>query len=385
VTPAGPPSDHCDGRRFFNPGNGAAPRGLMEAMRWRLRGERAAWPRHMLNPPFAPPPDRVAAGSVAISFINHATFLVRLPGAVVLTDPIFSRRCSPVQWAGPQRARPPGLALSALPRPDVVVISHNHYDHMDLPSLRALHRRFAPRFVTTLGNARTLAKAGVTATELDWWQAIEVGDLRITATPARHFAARTPFDRNQSLWGGFMLGAGGGQVLFAGDSGAGPHWREVRVRLGAPDVALLPIGAYEPRWFMAPVHMNPDEAVQAHLHLGARRSVGMHSARSSSPTKPSTRRCTRWRRPARRQAWTRRRSTRRASERRGCTRWAARPGDRPRRRSADHELVLSGPGMCRVARSRASSAAFGVTAQAESSSPATSTAAAPARRTSRQD
>jgi L-ascorbate metabolism protein UlaG (beta-lactamase superfamily) len=147
---------------------------------------------------------------------------------------------------------------------------------MDLPSLRALQRRHAPWFVTTLGNARGLARLGIEATELDWWQEVSKGPLRITATPARHFAARTPFDRNQTLWAGFMISSPDGQVFFAGDSGAGPHWGAIRTRLGVPDLALLPIGAYEPRWFMAPMHMNPAEAVEAHLALEARRSVGMH-------------------------------------------------------------------------------------------------------------
>jgi L-ascorbate metabolism protein UlaG (beta-lactamase superfamily) len=225
---------------------------------------------------FPPPPDTVGPDSVAITFIGHASFLIRLPGAVVLTDPVFSERCSPVSWAGPKRVRPPGIALADLPRPDVVLLSHNHYDHMDFPSLRAVQARYAPRFITTLGNARTLAKLGIVATELDWWQDTTAGALSITATPARHFSARTPFDRNRTLWSGFMIDGGAGTVLFAGDSGAGPHWADIRRQLGAPDVALLPIGAYEPRWFMAPVHMNPAEAVEAHVALGARRSVGMH-------------------------------------------------------------------------------------------------------------
>jgi L-ascorbate metabolism protein UlaG (beta-lactamase superfamily) len=269
-------SDHCDGEHFFNPGVARGSRGLLEVLRWRLQAERAVWPKWIADPVFAPPPTTVAGGQVAITFINHASFLIRLPGAVVLTDPIFSRRCSPVSWAGPQRVRAPGVALADLPRPDVVLLSHNHYDHMDLPSLRELQRRFAPKFVTMLGNAPGLARVGITATELDWWDVASEAGLRITATPARHFAARTPFDRNRTLWGGFMVQAAGGQVLFAGDSGAGPHWSAIRERLGPPDVALLPIGAYEPRWFMAAVHMNPEEAVQAHRALGARRSVGMH-------------------------------------------------------------------------------------------------------------
>jgi L-ascorbate metabolism protein UlaG (beta-lactamase superfamily) len=185
-----PLSDHYDGEYFFNPGSQRPARGLLQVLRWRMRGERAAWPAGISNPVFAPPPASAEAGSVAITFINHATFLIHLAGAAVLTDPIFSERCSPVSWAGPKRARPPGIALADLPRPDVVLLSHNHYDHMDLPSLREIKRRFAPRFVTTLGNAHVLAGIGIDATELDWWQHVTDGPLHIAATPARHFSAR---------------------------------------------------------------------------------------------------------------------------------------------------------------------------------------------------
>ncbi len=270
------PSDHFDGQHFFNPDPAAAPRGFGQVLRWRMESKRATWPTHVANGTYPPPPGSVAPGQIAVTFINHAPFLLTLPGAVVLTDPIFSERCSPVQWVGPKRVRAPGIALHDLPRPDVVLLSHNHYDHMDLPSLREIARRHAPRFVTTLGNAAALAAIGIKAAELDWWQSIELGGLQVIATPARHFSARTPFDRNRTLWAGFMLRAAGRQLLFAGDSGAGPHWGKIRQRLGAPGVALLPIGAYEPRWFMAPVHMDPAEAVDAHVALGASQSVGMH-------------------------------------------------------------------------------------------------------------
>jgi L-ascorbate metabolism protein UlaG (beta-lactamase superfamily) len=271
-----PPSDHCDGQLFFNPGTVPQSRGLLQVLRWRTQGERSVWQKPPPDPPFPPPPSGAEPGTVAVSFINHSTFLLRLPGMVLLTDPIFSERCSPVTWAGPKRARPPGIALADLPRPDVVLLSHNHYDHMDIPSLRTLQRLHAPRFVTLLGNARVLAKHGIEAIELDWWQQTEIGGVRLTATPARHFSARTPWDRNRALWGGFMLDTDAGRILFAGDSAAGPHWAAIRERLGPPALALLPVGAYEPRWFMAGAHMNPDEAVQAHLALGAARSVGMH-------------------------------------------------------------------------------------------------------------
>jgi L-ascorbate metabolism protein UlaG (beta-lactamase superfamily) len=271
-----PRSDHCDGARFFNPEAGTQ-RGLRELLRWRLRERRVPWPASIENPVFPPPPNDHPTGHATITFIGHATFLIRMGGLTILTDPIFSDRCSPVAWAGPRRVRQPGLTLAALPPVDVVLLSHNHYDHMDLPSLRQLHQRDAPQIVTTLGNARTLARAGLgQACELDWWQATRHGELEITATPARHFARRGLFDHNRSLWAGFMLSVGPRRLLFAGDSGAGSHWADIRARLGAPGVALLPIGAYEPRWFMAPVHMNPADAVQAHWDLGAGHSIGMH-------------------------------------------------------------------------------------------------------------
>ena len=276
VTRAYPMSDHCDGRRFFNPGVPRSSRGLLAVLRWQLRRERAKWPSNLSDPVFPPPQAEIAPNTVAVTFINHASFLLRIAGMTILTDPIFSDRCSPVSWAGPRRARPPGLAFEQLPRPDIVLLSHNHYDHMDLPSLRRIQQRDAPAFITTLGNAAALRRLGIAATELDWWQAVTAGPLRVTATPARHFSARTLLDRNRTLWAGFMIHGGGKQILFAGDSAAGAHWRDIRNRLGPPDIALLPIGAYEPRWFMAAAHMNPAEAVQAHLALQARHSIGMH-------------------------------------------------------------------------------------------------------------
>lgn len=279
MTPRFPVSDHCDGQNFFNPGPSPGPRGLRQVLRWRFggRANRARWPARVNDPAFPPPPAAVPPNHAAITHINHATFLIRLSNAVILTDPIFSERCSPLPWAGPRRVRPPGLPLDALPRPDIVLVSHNHYDHMDLPSLRSLLDRFTPRLVTTLGNASRLAAIGIRAVELDWWQSHAIDGVTVTLTPARHFSARTPFDRNRTLWGGFMIhDQAAGQVFFAGDSAAGPHWGEIAARLGAPGVALLPIAAYEPRWFMAAAHMNPAEAVDAHLALRAHRSVGMH-------------------------------------------------------------------------------------------------------------
>jgi L-ascorbate metabolism protein UlaG (beta-lactamase superfamily) len=251
----------------------------MAMIRWQLSGDRRPWPpqppdpKPEGNPKALPPPD-----CASVTFIGHSTFLIRVAGLTILTDPVFSNRASPVSWAGPKRARPPGRAFADLPKVDLLLISHNHYDHMDLPSLRKIRRRDNPQVVTPLGNAVHLAKAGFRRVqELDWWRSTVVaGDVRVTATPARHFSARTLRDRNHSLWSGFMLDIGLHHLFFAGDSGAGTHWAEIGQRLGAPGLALLPIGAYEPRTIMAPVHMNPAEAVEAHRALAAGRSVGMH-------------------------------------------------------------------------------------------------------------
>ena len=272
-----PSSDHFDGERFFNPGQKPDSRGFGAVLRWRLRERHVPWGSLPPDPVFPPPAEKVAAGTVSVTFIGHSTFLLRLPGFTVLTDPVFSERCSPVPWAGPRRARPPGLALDDLPPVNLVIVSHNHYDHMDLPSLRQLAARRTGHAITTAGNAAILRRAGFERVdELDWWEMAPAGPLQVTATPARHFSRRSPADANRTLWAGFNLSGPDGQILFAGDSGAGPHWTAIRERLGPPGLALLPIGAYEPRWLMAPVHMNPAEAAQAHRELGAAQSIGMH-------------------------------------------------------------------------------------------------------------
>ena len=276
-------SDHWDGARFFNP---EMPRQtvrppaarLLRLLRLARRRRRAPWPHRLDNLAHPPPSGDVGAGQAALTFIGHSTFLIRLAGLTLLTDPIFSERCSPVAWAGPRRVRLPGQALEALPRPDAILLSHNHYDHCDLPSLRAIRARFgAVPIVAPLGNRDFLGRHGIDAvTELDWWQAMGFGGAEIHLTPARHFAARSLFDRNTTLWGGFLIRHGGHSVCFAGDSGYSGWFRAIRERLGAPDLALLPIGAYLPRWMMGRVHVDPVEAVQALLDLGARQAVGMH-------------------------------------------------------------------------------------------------------------
>jgi L-ascorbate metabolism protein UlaG (beta-lactamase superfamily) len=269
------PADHFDGIRFFNP---YAPvrRDLDDLRRWQRTREKQPWPKHVQDPPH-PPPVRAAADRIGVTFIGHSTFLLQIGGVCVLTDPIWSRRCSPLPFLGPRRVRRPGQPLAALPGVDLLLVSHNHYDHMDLPTLRCVRARWAPQVATGLGNARHLAKADIrSAVELDWWQSVELGGARVTYVPAQHFSSRTLRDRNRSLWGGFVIEVAGAVVYFAGDSGYCPYFAEIGRRFPRIDLALLPIGAYEPRWFMRPQHMDPADAMRAHVDLRPRRSLGMH-------------------------------------------------------------------------------------------------------------
>jgi L-ascorbate metabolism protein UlaG (beta-lactamase superfamily) len=209
--------------------------------------------------------------------VGHATFLIQGAQGNVLTDPMFSRYASPLQFIGPRRVRDPGVRFEDLPEIAVVLLSHNHYDHCDLGSLRRLARRFDPLVVTPLRNGRLVRSTGIRRVEeLDWWGRSSSAPFPIMLAPAQHFSARTPFDRNRALWGSFVFELAGRRLYFAGDTGYSEHFKLIRERVGRMDLALLPIGAYEPRWFMKDIHMNPAEAAQAHLDLEAQQSIAMH-------------------------------------------------------------------------------------------------------------
>ncbi len=280
---AGPPiSDHFDGREFRNLDGAPAGRSLADVLRWKFFGGPVVpWPAQPAADAVPPAlPAAVKPGELAATFVGHSTFLLQFSGGLnVLTDPVWSERVSPVAFAGPRRFRPPALAFDSLPPIAVVLVSHAHYDHLDLPTLHRLEKRFQPLFLTGLGNRAFLQKQGLkNVEELDWWQSHRLPghDVEATFTPAQHWSARSATKRNRTLWGGFWLRQGPLRVFFAADSGFGRHFALIRARLGPPTAAFLPIGAYEPRWFMREQHMNPDEAVQAHLALAAENSVGMH-------------------------------------------------------------------------------------------------------------
>jgi N-acyl-phosphatidylethanolamine-hydrolysing phospholipase D len=279
------PPHHLANGRFTNPWPGGQLHGFKDLLKWVLVDR-------IRNPP-PPDPDpnsipRVGAGTVAepirhattrpisaesaksaddfsVAWLGHSTVLLHVAGKWILTDPIWSHRASPVQWAGPKRWVPPELPLEALPPLDLILLSHNHYDHCDRPTIEWLaQHQSAASWVCPLRLSPLLRTFGVkTVTELDWWDTTDIGGIKVTATPAQHFSSRTFWDRNATLWSGFVIAAGDRRVYFAGDTGYHPEFAEIGKRCGPFDLALIPVGAYEPRWFMQPVHMNPEDAIAA--------------------------------------------------------------------------------------------------------------------------
>ncbi|MGA7964850.1 MAG: MBL fold metallo-hydrolase [Gammaproteobacteria bacterium] len=275
---SGQPSDHFDGLRFFNPDHLATDRSFRELLRWKLKGRAAAWPRSVPVEPAVP--DAAVAGLRA-TVVGHASVLIQSGGLNVLTDPVWSKRASPLPFGGPRRVWAPGVAFEDLPPIDAVLLSHNHYDHMDMATLRRLHAEHRPLIVTPLGNDAILKRAipDVRVVAGDWWERVDIGKGgEVTIVPAYHWSARTGRDRRMALWSGFMLTTSGGSAHFTGDTGYGDGriFREVRRRIGRPDLALIPIGAYAPRWFMSAQHTDPNEAVQILEDIEAARAIGIH-------------------------------------------------------------------------------------------------------------
>lgn len=296
-----PKPKHHTAHGFRNNYIESVTRGVGDLLRW----QRARRRLHLPPPPTVPVPVQPAdlefvwrnaragpAMQPAVTWLGHATALVQAGGINVLTDPIFSQRASPVQFAGPQRAQAPGIALAALPHIDVVVISHNHYDHLDRGSIRALaaQRSGAPLFLAPLGLKAWLEREGAgSVVELDWWQhhdfGAATGAVEFHLTPAQHWSSRTLTDRNRTLWGAWAVLSGDFHWYFSGDTGYSQDFADTRVHFAARqtaaagggfDAALIAVGACLPRWFMQPQHVDVPEAVQLHLDLGAKHSIGVH-------------------------------------------------------------------------------------------------------------
>lgn len=263
-----------EGGRFRNAVD-HEPHSGWTALRWLATRRPPPWPQQVPSPLGPKPLPRVTGDTIRATLIGHATVLLQVAGLNIVTDPVWSQRVGPVSWLGPKRVRQPAIAFDDLPPIDAVLLSHSHYDHLDRSTLAALHRRDRPIIVTGLNVGAVVPAKPVV--ELDWWQSHDLsGAVTATYVPAQHFSARGPFDRNKRLWGGFVLQTPAGAIYFAGDTGDGPHIAAIGKRFGPMALSLLPIGAYLPRWFMAPVHLSPGEAVAASEVLQSRVTLPIH-------------------------------------------------------------------------------------------------------------
>jgi L-ascorbate metabolism protein UlaG (beta-lactamase superfamily) len=269
---------HYNGQYFQNIYPKLPERTLKQLLKWFSTRKPSKWPTSSTATSKTIPFERVSEGKISITFINHSSVLIQMDGVNILTDPIWSKRCSPFKWAGPKRVAPPGIPFENLPKIDIVLVSHNHYDHMDIPTLKKLQKNHHPIFFVALGNRKLLEKKGLKkVVELDWWQEHKFAEqLKITFVPAQHFARRGLFDYNKTLWGGFVLEGITDRIYFAGDTGYGTHFIDLKKKFGKFTLSLLPIGAYKPQWFMSSVHMSPEDAVKAHIDLESNQSIGIH-------------------------------------------------------------------------------------------------------------
>lgn len=271
-----PLSDHCDGEKFFNPYiKEKLP--FYRLLKWLIKRKKAKWPKWVKNTHTCQLPSKLKGKEIAVTFINHASFLIQTGGLNIIIDPIYSKRISPSSFFGPKRVRLPGIPLTALPHIDLVLITHNHYDHLDIDTLKHFKKSHNPLFISGLGNKKFLNSHGFkNIIELDWWEKHVHKDAEIIFVPAQHFSARSAFDRNKTLWGGFVIQIKNKKIYHMGDSGYGPHFKDINQKIGSLDLSLIPIGCYKPRWFMKMMHINPEEAVQAHIELDSKLSIPMH-------------------------------------------------------------------------------------------------------------
>jgi L-ascorbate metabolism protein UlaG (beta-lactamase superfamily) len=279
---SGPVSDHFNGLTFYSPGRqNLPPKSRIDLLKWQFGGGKQAWPAAYPSPFQDKPPEQVTSG-MRVMLIGHATYLIQTGGQNILIDPVWSDRASPVSFAGPKRVNPPSLSMDDLPKIDTILITHNHYDHMNIASLSALVQRFNPRLIVPLGNDVILRDADpllAGATAHDWGDTVALSDIvKVTLEPTLHWSARGVSDRSMALWCNFVIESNAGRIYACGDTGydANSIFPDMKAKYGGFKLALLPIGAYEPRWFMRQEHMNPEEAVAVMQELGADQAIGHH-------------------------------------------------------------------------------------------------------------
>ena len=270
----GKKSDHFNGKEFVNPDN-VQQHGFSDLLKWAMNRDQGPWMsiEESEQAQITHNPEKVR-----IYFVNHSTFLIQLGNFNILTDPVWSERVSPFNWLGPRRYRQPGIKFEDLPEIDLVILSHNHYDHLDISTLKKIHNKFNPLMIAPLGVPAYLAEKGIDPLiEMDWWEERRINEqITISCVPAQHFSGRGMFDRNKTLWAGYVIRSEAGNIYFAGDTGLGDFFGQIAEQYGPIHLAMLPIGAYKPRWFMSPVHISPEEAVKIHLEMKAERSIAMH-------------------------------------------------------------------------------------------------------------
>lgn len=275
----GPVSDHFDGKRFFHPGLPNSDKSLLNVLRWRLLGKRNPWPKVVPAKVNVRPPGETE--TLHVTAIGHASLLVQLPGCNILLDPVWVERASPFRRVGPRRRNPPAVALADLPPIHIILLSHNHYDHMDLQTIETLWGTHHPQIFSPLGNDGVLHRVAphIPVTTGDWWESLSFSEqIKITIVPSYHWSSRSLGDRRMALWGGFIIQTPAHTIYFAGDTAYrdGKIFGEIRARFAPISLAILPIGAYDPRWFMETQHCTPEEAVRIAQECGARQMLGVH-------------------------------------------------------------------------------------------------------------
>ncbi len=267
-------TDNFDGQRFLN--QIETPHKSGPFIWWQITRKRKPWPKETISVA-RDNYNTHSKSNLLVTYVNHATTIIQTPAITIITDPIWSDRAGPFKYLGPKRIHKAGISFDSLPKIDAVLISHNHYDHLDIATLKKLKNKHNPTFIVGLGNKATLVRAGIDkVVELDWWETTTLKGVPIHFVPATHFSSRGFYDMDRTLWGGFVFPSEKGYVYFAGDTGWGPHFEAIAEKFKPMALSILPIGAYEPQWFMRPFHINPEQAVDAHILLESKQSIGVH-------------------------------------------------------------------------------------------------------------